>query len=242
MSDQVIVIKDWNKHYENNRSRAVTDLTWVPIKNKHDGLSYATVIAHEDGAKIFAAFILMVEVASRCQPRGRLVRSDGTRLTPKMLALRTRAPEDWFLTAIPVLKDVDWIELTNETSGERQAGDSQVAGDCQAGDEERKKEGNGKKGRKEVSDSPPSKPSGEDVEHPTLSEVLAFAESPVCGFPFGRAEEWFHDQEAQNWKFASNWKARMLADRNKEYWRKKVQPSNLEAAPAETSGKYRSSI
>jgi hypothetical protein len=41
-----------------------------------------------------------------------------------------------------------------------------------------------------------------------------------CGFPPARVEEWYHDQEANEWKYATNWKSRMLADRNKTYWRK----------------------
>ena len=76
-------------------------------------------------------------------------------------------------------------------------------------------------GRKHVRTDPP--PAGEsvEVEVPSLDECRAYAESPNCGFPPGRVEEWYDDQTAQHWRYARDWRARMRADRNKAYWLKK---------------------
>lgn len=133
-------IKNWNELYENNRSRTVSDLSWVKIPNRHDGENYTTIITHKDGAKIFAAWILMIQVASRCQPRGTLLRDNKKPHTSVSLSTKTRAPKDWFDLAIKFLIDeTDWIEVEELADG-CQATVSQVAGDCQAGDEEERRE------------------------------------------------------------------------------------------------------
>lgn len=67
------------------------------------------------------------------------------------------------------------------------------------------------------------------AETPTLKECQAYAVSPHCGFRPDRVEEWFEDQNANRWKYAADWKARMRADRNKPYWRKPGEKAS--AAP-----------
>ena len=102
-------ITDWNDLYENNHSRIVKNLKWVPIPNRHDGESYASIMAHKDGAKIFAAWVLILQVASRCEPRGDLLRGTKEPHDSGSLALRTRAPADWFEKAIPFLLKCGWL-------------------------------------------------------------------------------------------------------------------------------------
>jgi hypothetical protein len=105
-------IKDWNDHYENNRSRTVKDLQWVAIPNRHDGEGYSLVMAHERSSEIFTAFILMLQVASRCQPRGSLLRDNGRPHDATSLALKTRGRREWFEVAMGVLvsQEIGWIE------------------------------------------------------------------------------------------------------------------------------------
>lgn len=140
-------IRHWDRLYENNRSRRVTDLRWVPIPNSHDGENYTTIITHKDGAKIFAAWILLLQVASRCSPRGILKRANGQPHTPPSLATKTRAPEAWFELALPILEGLQWVQsepvadenvsqVTLETSLRRQSGDEEGRNGM-----ERKKEG-----------------------------------------------------------------------------------------------------
>ena len=141
MSYQII---DWDKHYENNRSRQVERLHWVSVPNRHDGEGYSIIMADSRAAEIFAAWILMIQVASKCHPRGSLVRDDGTPMSLRAISLKTRANLKWFEYAIPKLLEVGWIQpLTEEchlVAPERQATDADMTPPC----EERREE-NGKK-------------------------------------------------------------------------------------------------
>lgn len=130
-------VKNWEKYYENNRSRTVKDLAWVPIPNRHDGESYSEIISHKNSAIIFAGWILILQVASRCQPRGTLLKNNGIPHTPTSLSIKTRAKFEWFSTAIPVLLQVGWLE---EFTVEIQEPVMSLSVDCQAGDEEGRKE------------------------------------------------------------------------------------------------------
>lgn len=105
-------IRNWNSYYENSRSRDVKDLDWVKIPNHHDGENYTKIITHPEGAKIFSAWVLAVEVSSKCRPRGTLLRSDGTPHTSSSLSLKTRAPKEWFDLALDFLENnTDWLEI-----------------------------------------------------------------------------------------------------------------------------------
>lgn len=106
-------IAKWNETYENNRSRLLKDLSFVLVPNSHDSEVYGYIMADRRAAQIFAAWILMLQVASRCQPRGTLIRQDGTPHDSASLAMRTRAPASWFDISIPFLADHGWL-LRNE--------------------------------------------------------------------------------------------------------------------------------
>jgi len=103
-------INKWDEYFENNRSKKVRDLAWVPVPNRHDGENYSMIMAHENGAEIFAAWVLIIQVASKCEPRGTLVRDGGKPHTPKTLSVKTRAPESWFNVALEYLaQETDWL-------------------------------------------------------------------------------------------------------------------------------------
>ena len=124
------VIKNWSKIFENNRSRDLKNLHWVSIPNKHDGAKYAELVSHENGAEHFAAWVLIVQVASRCGitagSRGQLVRGDGTPHTTRSLSLITRCKEKIFIEAIPRLLELQWLELIEiQTIPQGGAGKSQ---------------------------------------------------------------------------------------------------------------------
>ena len=113
-------IKDWGIHFENNRSKNVENLRWVPIPNKHDGENFVTIIKSKHGAEIFAAWVLIIQVASKCHPRGTLLRGNCKPHTPATLSIKTGAPEAWFKIALEFLEEhTDWLDI------------QEVAGDCQ---------------------------------------------------------------------------------------------------------------
>jgi hypothetical protein len=108
-----VAIANWGDHYENSRTESIKCLQWVPFPNKHDGESFSELITMKNGPEHFDAFILIVQVASKCDPRGTLVRKDGSPHTPRSLALKTRAPEKLFAEAIPVLASgaIGWLTI-----------------------------------------------------------------------------------------------------------------------------------
>jgi hypothetical protein len=105
-------VKNWSEIFENNRSREIKDLQWVLIPNRHDGAKFSELMDHKNGPAHFAAWILILQVASRVrESRGYLRRGDGTPYTSKSLALMTRCPESIFDEAIPRLLKLGWLEI-----------------------------------------------------------------------------------------------------------------------------------
>jgi len=137
-------IKNWNDIYENNRSRTVKDLSWVPIPNRHDGEAYSRLMVQKDSAIYFSVWILLLQVASRCQPRGTLLTSACQPHNAESLAIKTRAKLEWFEKSLPFLVQIGWLEI------ERQEGDSVLSASCQSGDEEGKEGMEWKEGKEAV--------------------------------------------------------------------------------------------
>jgi hypothetical protein len=106
-------IKDWDQHFEQSQSRRVLRLSWVGIPNRHDGKSFRRLMLREDGPAIYGAWILLVQVASKCPRRGILEDGDGP-LDEDDLAIKTGAPSSLFETALKVLSDkkIGWIICT----------------------------------------------------------------------------------------------------------------------------------
>ncbi len=137
-------IRNWPELYENSRSRKVENTSWVPIPNRHDGENYSAIMAHPSGAIIFAAWILLLQVASKCQPRGTLVRDNRTPHTPLSLSLKTRAPIEWFTTALDYLEEhTDWLEYEH-VAHKCHTSDTRVIPECHpSAEEQNRTEGNG---------------------------------------------------------------------------------------------------
>lgn len=106
-------IRDWDLLYENNRTRTVKDLPAVLIRNRHEGENFNAIMAHPDGATIFSAFILLVQVASRCQPRGTLITKTGRPHDAASLSAKCHCPVKWLTVALPYLENnTDWLTVT----------------------------------------------------------------------------------------------------------------------------------
>lgn len=110
-------ITDWNRIYENHQTRVLKRVNWVPVRNQMDDEGYLTLVDHPDGPIHFAAWIALLEIASRCPTRGTLARSDGTALTPRSLAVISRLPAGIFEAALPRLVSIGWISQSNEQHG-----------------------------------------------------------------------------------------------------------------------------
>lgn len=78
MNRPVYVIKDWDLLYETYESkRLVRGVSWVAMPNKHDGKGFRRLIREKDGAAMYGAWSLLVQVASKCPVRGVLADLDG---------------------------------------------------------------------------------------------------------------------------------------------------------------------
>lgn len=120
-------IKNWNQIYENNRTRELKKLQWIPIPVKLDGDGYTNIMCDENGQPrktgpaIFGAFIAILEVAASCDNialRGTLLRSSGEPHDFASLARITRIPikiiEDMFSFCTISIK---WIEIIDLETG-----------------------------------------------------------------------------------------------------------------------------
>ncbi len=105
-------VKDWDDLFENAASRKLKALAWVPVPNSHNSVAYARLITSKGGTEIFAAWVLIVQLASRCAHRGVLASSDGRPYDAHEMAIKTRAPAAIFTRALPYLVDIGWLDCT----------------------------------------------------------------------------------------------------------------------------------
>jgi len=103
-------IVDWSRHFENNRTRDLKRMAWVPLPNRMDGDGYTELVDHEDGAAHFGAWVAIVEIASRCEPRGTLIRSPDKAHNSTTLARISRISRALFDAIFPRLLAIGWIE------------------------------------------------------------------------------------------------------------------------------------
>ena len=132
-------IRNWNSHYENNRTRELKKMAWVPVPNSHDGDGYTELVSRKEGAAILGAWLVILQVASRCDPRGTLLRSGGRPHDSASLARITRLSEPIIAEALRVCVDeIQWIEYeeVKSTPHEGAAISHDGAALPQAGDQE----------------------------------------------------------------------------------------------------------
>lgn len=105
-------IKDWDKHFENHESRKVKRSYWVPVPNRHDGKSFRRIAMHQEGVDVFAAWILILEAASKMPVRGVLADEDGP-LDSEDLSAMTGFPAKIFDAAFNLLTQerFGWIVI-----------------------------------------------------------------------------------------------------------------------------------
>jgi hypothetical protein len=111
-------IKDWDRHFEVAQSRAAVKRLksprWIALPVKHDGKGLRRIAAHPRGAEIFAAWVLIVQVAAKMQVRGLLV-DDSEPLDAEDMHFKTGFPVQIFEIAFDFLshKKVAWLEVVN---------------------------------------------------------------------------------------------------------------------------------
>lgn len=108
-------IRNWNGLFENNRTRELKTLDWVPIPNKQDGDGYTLVLAHKNGPSIYGAWIAVVQIASRCEIRGTLMRDCEKPHDSVSLSRMSRFPERVVQEMLDLLssREVNWLEAND---------------------------------------------------------------------------------------------------------------------------------
>ncbi len=87
-------VRDWDRLYENNRSRDMKRTNWFPAPNDLSSDRYVGLVSHEEGAAHLGIWVAALMVASRAMPqRGLLAKDDGEPHNAESLALVTRLPE-----------------------------------------------------------------------------------------------------------------------------------------------------
>lgn len=105
-------IVNWSDHFENNRTRELKHLAWVPFPNRHDGDGYTELLDNRDGAAHYGVWCAIVQVASKCDPRGTLMRDGARPHDAGSLSRMTRIPAPLIQEALDRLThSVGWVEI-----------------------------------------------------------------------------------------------------------------------------------
>ncbi len=108
-------IKDWYRLFENNRTRELKHMDWVPVPNKMDGTGYTELVDHPNAAAHLGAWLAIIEIASRQKVRGNFPQvgagiPQSVEGMSKVLCRISRLPNSVFEELIPRLLKMEWIE------------------------------------------------------------------------------------------------------------------------------------
>lgn len=113
-------IVDWNKHFENSKSRQRGRCGFVCLPNRQGGLGFRSIMAEPDGRAIYGAWCALLAYLSRQEnPREGWLTLDGkekgTRLTAADLARLWGAPttEIYRVFQVTTRPDIAWIRLVD---------------------------------------------------------------------------------------------------------------------------------
>jgi len=119
-------VKDWDRHFENDRSRTRDRCSFVCIPNKR-GVGMGYVLTEDDGSSILGCFLLLVEALStQSRPRCGFLTDDGSPegrpWSAHDLHVRFGIPEAAFARMLEVLSrpQVAWIVTTGSPWTHRQ--------------------------------------------------------------------------------------------------------------------------
>ena len=111
-------IRDWQDLYENNRTRELKNMCWIPVPVNLSGKGYCTIMEDDNGNRrkegpsIFGAFVSILEVAAECNPRGDLIDSDREPLSFTSLGKMCRiSPQLIERTIVFCVNPLKWIQI-----------------------------------------------------------------------------------------------------------------------------------
>jgi hypothetical protein len=107
---QVLRVRGWDRHYENNRTREMKRMAWVPVTTRLDSDGYTALMEMPNGPAYFGCWIAILEVASQCSPRGHLLKSGSRPHTEASLSRLTRIDHRTLRGALKALIRIKWLE------------------------------------------------------------------------------------------------------------------------------------
>ena len=126
-------IANWEDGFEIAQSRRREGrLSWVAMPTRHDSRGYRKLVRGNGdpmrGCHHLAAWMVMVQVAARCNVRGVLADDRGLALTCEDLEAMTDVPASIFESAIPVLCSIGWLLCPDSESTRSVVGDKSEHG------------------------------------------------------------------------------------------------------------------
>lgn len=119
-------IRNWDDSFETSESRKVKRLDWVAVPTDLQSTGLIELITgHPNGEKHVGAWLVILELAATCSPRGTLVRESGKPHTVRTIANATRFSEATIAETIQRACVIGWMEAVGESPGES-AGDLPV--------------------------------------------------------------------------------------------------------------------
>jgi len=206
----VYVIKDWDEHYENNRSKEIKNPSWIPIPNKLYGDGYTMIMEQKKGAAIYGAWIALVCIAQRCDKRGTLMRNNGDPHDIDSISRITRIDKETIKLMIDFsLEKTKWLSLLDLESGavisQEGAVESQESVPIQKDTEQKDRDRTGR-GR---------------FTPPALEEVINYINEKNYQID---ADKWYNHYTANGWMVGKNkmkdWKAAVrtwIPDKKQKY-------------------------
>lgn len=187
-------------------------MRWVPVQNKMDSDGYTDLITHENGPAHFAVWIILLQLASRSQVRGTLLRDGGKPHDLESISRVSRIPSNIIGEAIPRLTSISWLELQDDenTVVTNQHPSRTLSAPIPHPTDEEWKGRNGRNGR-EPAASPPQEPARKAKA--TSEEISAFC--AVEGITPPDATWFFNKCEGNGWtnagKAIKDWRATLRA-------------------------------
>jgi len=120
---ELIRVKNWDKIYENNKTRILKNLDRIQIPINWGSDGYLDMMEREDGSALFGAWIALIQVAAKCNKRGTLVRSNGLPHTQETISRLTRIPVETIKNMLDFSVNVSkWLEIMEMAVDGQQSG------------------------------------------------------------------------------------------------------------------------
>ena len=105
-------IKNWADHYENNRTREMKNMSWVPLPINLHGSGYVALMSKKNGPAIFGTWCALLELAATCEIRGTFSRGRGIPHTISTISSQLRISEKLVSLTLELLEseEIDWVE------------------------------------------------------------------------------------------------------------------------------------